>query len=95
MNSRLGALKQAFEDLLDACRPVLRQYKVKYFKRVWNEKIKMFVSVWTLEVVWAYGKLDAAQKVNPKLRPSKNCWVTKVMPWEEGYIEEAPDDDAV
>lgn len=92
MDSRIRELGNAIRAIVDACMPVKRQWKVKYFKRVWNDKIGMFAGVWTMEVVWAYNREGAATEVNKELRPAYNCYVTKLMPWEEGYLEEAPDD---
>jgi hypothetical protein len=42
----------------------------------------MFTTEWTMEIVEAYNREDAAHKVDPKLRPSYNCFVTRVMPGE-------------
>ncbi len=77
MNSRLSSLGSAVKSLADACSPVLRNYKVSYFKRVPSEaQPGMFDSKWTVEIVTAYGKEEAAKKVDPKLRPGYNCFVT-------------------
>jgi len=88
MNSRLSSLANAIKSLADACSPVLRPYRVKYFKRMPLEApLGMFTTEWTMEIVEAYNREDAAQKVGTKagmrLRPSYNCWVTRVMPGEE------------
>jgi hypothetical protein len=90
MNSRLRSLASAIRAVADACSPVLRPYRVKYFKRVPLEaQPAMFTTEWTMEIVDAYNREDAAQKVGMKvgmrLRPSYNCWVTRVMPGEVGW----------
>lgn len=79
MNSRLSSLATAVKSLADACSPVKRPYKVQYLKKVPDERQPgMVKGVWTVEIVDAYNREEAAQKVNPKLRPSYNCLVTLV-----------------
>jgi len=91
MNSRLSSLKSALISLADACIPVKRKWRVKYFKRVPTGQMYQgkptFTTEWVTEVVWAYNREGAAQVVNAKLRPGYNCLVTKIMPGEEGYEE--------
>jgi hypothetical protein len=84
MNSRLRSLASAIRAVADACSPVLRPYRVKYFKRVpFESQPGMFTTEWTMEIVEAYNREDAAQKVDPKLRPGYNCFATRVMPGEK------------
>jgi hypothetical protein len=82
MNHRIASLVEAAKALFDACAPVLRPYRVKYFKRVPLESQPgMFTTEWTMEKVDAYNREDAAQKVGAKvamkLRPGYNCFVTR------------------
>jgi len=89
MNSRLRELANAFRSLVDACAPVKQAWKVKYLKKVptglkYRGK-ETYEGKWTVEVVAAFNREEAAEIVDPKLRPGYNCLVTKVMP---GEVEE-------
>jgi len=91
MNSRLSSLKSALISLADACIPVKRKWRVKYFKKVLTGQMYQgkptFTTEWVTEVVWAYNREGAAQVVNAKLRLGYNCLVNKIMPGEEDYEE--------
>jgi len=88
MNSRLAELANAFRSLANACTPVKQAWKVKYLKKVpFQGQVGMFTSQWTVDIVAAYTPQEAAQKVNPKLRPEYNCIVTKVRPGEVDRYE--------
>ena len=91
MNSRLASLRDAAQAILDACIPVKRKWRVKYFKRVPTGQMYQgrptFTTEWTVETPWAYTRKGAAQQVDPGLRPGYNCLVNKIMPGEEGYEE--------
>lgn len=86
MNHRIASLVTAAKAVFDACAPVLRPYRVKYFKRLpIAAQPGMFTTEWTMEKVDAYNREDAAHKVGPGLRPGYNCFVTRVMPGEVGH----------
>jgi len=86
MKNRLKSLNDAISALLDACRPVKRAWKVRYMKKTPHPtQPNMVTSTWTTEVVMAYSREGAAEKVNPKLRYGRNCYVTKIIP---GVFEE-------
>ena len=94
MHPRLEAIKDAVENLADACRPTLRLYRVRYLKKEPHPtQPNMVQGVWTTERVWDYGKEAAAKQVNPRLRYGRNCYVTKVMLGEIDYEEEPVDAD--
>lgn len=91
MNSRLRELANAFRSLADACAPVKQAWKVGYLKKVpTGQKYRgkeTYEGKWAVEIVAAYNKEEAAQKVNHKLRPGYNCIVTKVRPGEVDEYE--------
>lgn len=89
MNHRISSLIEGIRTAACCCNPVKKPYKVKYFKKVPDERQPgMVKGVWATEVVDAYNKEGAARAVNLKLRPGYNCFVTRIMPVEE-------EDDAV
>jgi hypothetical protein len=79
MNHRIESIVEGIKSI--ACCCVLKEVKwrVSYFKRIPSATAGMYDHEWTQIEVMAYTRLDAAKKVDPKLKPGYNCWVNKVL----------------
>ena len=82
-SSRLAELREALRCVGGCCALRLRPYRVSYFKRVPTEATHqgrpMVASEWTQVEVMAYNREDAATRVDPSLKPGRNCFVLSIV----------------
>lgn len=70
MNHRLQAIADGVKTIACCCSPRMVLYRVSFFN---NDH------VWTQVEQMGYSRIDAAKRVNPKLRPGYNCFVVRLI----------------
>jgi hypothetical protein len=83
MNSRIASVVSGIKSIASACNPVLKEYRVTYFKEVPDEKLGINVLKKFVVIQEGYSSLDAAKRVNPDFEPGYNCWATRKFSWEK------------